>query len=62
MGTILDAFSKEDRTEITVSQLIQLIDDRARAEAKADIILRMCRNGITSEDIVGVFEGSDNNV
>lgn len=62
MGTILDAFSKEDRTEITVSQLIQLIDDRARAEAKADIILRMCRNGITSEDIIGVFERSDNNV
>lgn len=56
MGTIIDAFSKEDRTEITVSQLIQLIDDRARAEAKADIILRMCRNGITSEDIIGVFE------
>lgn len=56
MGTILDAFSKEDRTEITVSQLIQLIDDRARAEAKADIMLRMCRNGITSEDIIGVFE------
>ena len=56
MGTILDAFSKEDRTEITVSQLIQLIDDRARAEARADIMLRMCRNGIASEDIAGIFE------
>lgn len=55
MGTILDAFTKEDRTEITVSQLIQLIDERARAEAKADILLRMCRNGIASEDIAGVF-------
>lgn len=53
MSTILDAFSKEDRTEITVSQLI---DDRARAEAKADVLLRMCRNGIAPEDIAGVFE------
>lgn len=56
MGTILDAFSKEDRTEITISQLIQLIDDRARAEAKADILLRMCRTGIAPEDIAGMFE------
>ena len=56
MPTILDAFSKEDRTEITISQLIQLIDDRARAEAKADILLTMCRNGIAPEDIAGVFE------
>ena len=36
MGTIIDAFSKDDRTEIRVSQLIQLIDDRARAEAKGE--------------------------
>ena len=52
----VSAFSKEDRTEITISQFIQLIDDRARAEAKADILLRMCRNGIAPEDIAGVLE------
>lgn len=57
---IMDAFSKEDRLELTVSQLIELIDDRAIAESKFNIAMNMCREGLPADTITKVFGGEDN--
>lgn len=53
---IMDAFSKEDRTEITISQLIEILDNRARAEANFDIAIKMCNEGIAPATIARVFK------
>lgn len=56
MAGIMDAFSKEDRAEITVSQLIEILDDRARAKANFGIAIKMCNEGIAPATIARVFE------
>lgn len=43
---IMDAFSKEDRTEITVDQLITILNERAKAEANFYIAIKMCKRGV----------------
>lgn len=52
---IMDAFSAEDRVEITVSQLIRTLDERARAEANFNTAMAMCREGIDLEKILKVY-------
>lgn len=54
---IYDAFSKEDRTEITISQLITILDDRARMKAERDVVLKLCnpKNKITAPQIYKIF-------
>lgn len=56
MASIVDAFSKEDRAEIAISQLIKVLDDRARAEANFDIAIKMCNEGIAPAIIARVFD------
>lgn len=53
---IMDAFSKEDRTEITVDQLITILNERARAEANFYIAMRMCKEGLSPATIARVFD------
>lgn len=52
---LMDAFSAEDRVEITVAQLIRTLDERARAEANFDTAMAMCREGIDPEKILKVY-------
>lgn len=52
---LMDAFGAEDRVEITVSQLIKTLDERARAEANFNTAMAMCREGIDPEKILGVY-------
>lgn len=40
---IVDVFMAEDKVDLKVSQLIRLIDDRARAEAQNEVILKLCK-------------------
>lgn len=54
MGFV-DAFSAEDRVEITVSQLIKMLDERARAESNFCTAMAMTREGIDPEKILRVF-------
>lgn len=54
MGFV-DAFSAEDRVEITVSQLIKMLDERARAESNFNTAMAMTREGIDPEKILRVF-------
>lgn len=54
MGFV-DAFSAEDRVEITVSQLIKMLDERARAESNFNTSMAMTREGIDPEKILRVF-------
>lgn len=58
---IMDAFSKEDRLEITVAQLEAILDDRARVEAENRIILKMCRQGLTSREILKIITDQEEN-
>lgn len=53
---IMDAFSAEDRVEITVAQLIKLLDERARAESNFKIAMAMTRERIDLEKILRVFD------
>lgn len=54
MGFV-DAFSAEDRVEITVSQLIRTLDERARAESNFNTAMAMCREGIDPEKILKIY-------
>lgn len=51
---IIDAFSKEDRTEITVSQLYELIQEAGRA----DLFRNGVKNKIPYTHILSVLDGS----
>ena len=55
---IMDAFSKEDRTEITINQLITILNERAKAEANFYIAMRMCKEGLNPAIIARVFNGN----
>ena len=52
---LMDAFGAEDRVEITVSQLIKTLDERARAEANFNTAMAMCREEIDPEKILRVY-------
>lgn len=52
---IMDAFKEEDRLEITVSQLIQTLDARARAETDFNTAMAMLREQIEPEKILRVY-------
>lgn len=58
---IMDAFSKEDRVQLTVTQLISLIDSRAVAEAKLNLMLRMAQKGLPWGQIVNILTEDDKN-
>ena len=51
---IIDAFSKEDRTEITVSQLYELVKEAGRA----DLFRNGVKNKIPYAHILSVLDGS----
>lgn len=53
---LIDAFSAEDRVEITVAQLIKILDERARAEANFNITMAMVREGIDPKKILRVYD------
>ena len=52
---LMDAFGAETRVEITVRELIQLLDERAKAEANFDIAMAMLREGVSSKTVRAVF-------
>lgn len=51
---IIDVFSKEDRTEITVSQLYELVKEAGRA----DLFCNGVKNKIPYAHILSVLDGS----
>lgn len=52
---IMDAFSKEDRVEITVSQLISTIESAERAAARFHTVMAMIEAGIPAKKIMDTF-------
>ena len=53
---IIEAFTKEDRVELTVSQLITILDERAKEKAEKDVILKLCNSKrITAPQIYKIF-------
>ena len=52
---IMDAFSKEDRVEITVSQLIATIENGERAAARFHTAMAMIEAGIPAKKIMETF-------
>ena len=53
---LMDAFSAENRVEITVAQLIKILDERARAEANFNTAMAMVREGIDPKKILRVYD------
>lgn len=43
---LVDAFNKEDRTELTVSQLITLLNDNAKLKAENELMVRGYQNRV----------------
>lgn len=52
---LMDAFSSEDRLELTVSQLIAILEAKANALEDFNTAMAMCSNGISSDVILKVF-------
>lgn len=53
---IMEAFTKEDRVEIMVSQLITILDERAKEKAEKDVVLKLCNSKkITAPQIYKIF-------
>ena len=52
---LMDAFSAEDRVEITVKELITILDARAKAESAFDITMNMLREGVSPKTVRAVF-------
>lgn len=52
---LMDAFGAETRVEITVRELIQVLDERAKAEANFDIAMAMLREGVSPKTVRAVF-------
>lgn len=55
MAGIIEAFQPDDRVEIKVSQLITLIEARAKAEAAFYNAMEMLKAGVTADTILKVF-------
>ncbi len=52
---LMDAFGAETRVEITVRELIQILDERAKAEANFDVAMAMLREGVSPKTVRAVF-------
>lgn len=52
---LIDAFSAEDRVEITVAQLIRTLEARTKAETDFNTAMAMCREGIDPEKILKIY-------
>lgn len=52
---LIDVFGAEERVEITVAQLIRILDERARAESNFDVTMAMLREGVDPEKILKVY-------
>lgn len=52
---LVDAFGAETRVEITVRELIALLDKRARAEANFTTAMAMLREGVSPETVRAVY-------
>lgn len=52
---LIDAFSSEDRLELTVSQLITILERKANAVEDFNTAMAMCANNIPSDLIIKVF-------
>lgn len=52
---LMDAFSAEDRVEITVKELITILDARAKAESAFEITMNMLREGVSPQTVRAVF-------
>lgn len=52
---LMDAFSSEDRVELTVSQLIRILECRANALEDFNTAMAMCENNISSDLIAKIF-------
>lgn len=52
---LMDAFSKEDRVEITVAQLTATIEIAERAAARFHTVLAMIEAGIPAKKIIDTF-------
>ncbi len=52
---LMDAFGAETRVEITVRELIQLLDERARADADFTTTMAMLREGVSPKTVRAVF-------
>lgn len=59
MAGIIEAFQPDDRVEIKVSQLITLIEARAKAEAAFYNAMEMLKAGVTADAILKVFGYSE---
>jgi hypothetical protein len=55
MGGLIEAFKPDDRVEITVSQLITLIEAKAKSEAAFYNAMEMLKAGVTADVILKVF-------
>lgn len=52
---LVDAFSAEARVEITVRELIALLDERTRAQADFTTTMAMLREGVSPETVRAVY-------
>lgn len=55
MAGIIEAFQPDDRVEIKVSQLITLIEARAKAEAAFYNAMEMLKAGVAADAILKIF-------
>ncbi len=55
MGGLIEAFKPDDRVEITVSQLITMIETKAKSEAAFYNAMEMLKAGVTADVILKVF-------
>ena len=55
MSTIADMFTREDRVEITVSQLMGILEKSANVKAENRIIKKMLDKNFTAWEIAKIF-------
>lgn len=52
---LMDAFGAECRVEITVRELIAILDEKAKAKAGFNVAMDMLREGVAPETVRAVF-------
>lgn len=52
---LIDAFSAEDRVEITTRELITILNERAKAETAFNVAMAMLREGVKPKTVRAVF-------
>jgi hypothetical protein len=58
---LVDAFGKEDRVEITVSQLIQTLTSNANLKARNDILLTGFKKHIDYDTVLALLNEENQN-